>query len=114
MIQRRGRASLLLPEGIQLMRPDGTLYDLVGSVNRVSAQDHFYIGIMEPNRILRSFFFRRTMVKVREDGPVNFEIVPLTMQEFLNYPFNRNLSPPNEAVRYVAEIRNQQTDRERG
>ena len=115
--QLRDRAGVFFPQGLQLLSPDGTFHNLISPFHLVtaqSAQDHFYIGIMQPNRVLRPFFFRHTMVKVREDGPENFEIVPLTMQEFLHYPFNRNLTPYNLAVRYIAGVGNQENGRERG
>ena len=105
----RHRTDVELPAGLQLMRPDGTFYNLVPPVTPVRTEDNFHIGILEPNGILRPFYWHRIMVKVREDGPVNFDIVPLTYREILHYPFNRDLSPYNsEAAQHVAQNRNRQ------
>ena len=112
--QPHGRATLFLPEGLQLLRPDGTFYDLVAPFHLVAAHDYFFVGIMESNRIFRPIFFRQTMVKVRTDGPMNVEIVPLSIREFMVYPFNRNLTPYSVAIRYIAGVRNQHNDSERG
>ena len=104
-----------LPEGLQLMRADGTFYDLEAPVAPVTTRDHFHIGILEPNGILSPFFFHQTMVKVRENGPGNFQLVPLTYTEFLHFPFNRDLTPyNNDAARFILEIRNRQRGRGRG
>ena len=97
---------MILPRGMQLMRPDGTLYDLPLPAHPMFTPDQFQIGILEPDGVLRPFFYRQTMVKVRRHGPGNFEFVPLTFAEFVHYRYNQNIASLNEAAaQYVAEVR---------
>ena len=103
------RRRVILPVGLQLMRPDGTFYDLVPPVHPITTEDEFHIGILEPNGILRPIFHNRIIVKVKRRGPGDFQIIPLTLQEFLWYPFNRDFTPYNvNAARFVEENRNRQ------
>ena len=105
----RTTQSVELPEGLQLMREDGTFYDLVGNSITVTTPNRFHIGILDPNGILRPFFYQDTMVKVKKRGPRNFQIVPLPVREYLRYPYNRDLTSHNEsAARLIAEDRNRQ------
>ena len=96
-----------LPRGLQLMRPDGTFYDLVPPAISITLPNHYQIGIVEPNGYLRPLFFQRIAVKVKRLGPGRYDIVPLTLQEFRQYGFNQELTPHDNRVRaFIAELRN--------
>ena len=96
-----------LPIGLQLMRPDGTFYDLVPPVNPVTTPNRYHIGIMEPNGYLRPFYFNRIAVKVKRLGPGHYDIVPLSREEFIEYRFNQDLTLHNDRIAaFVANQRN--------
>ena len=91
------------------MRPDRTFYDLIPPAYSLIAPDNFSMGIVEPNGFLRPFFYHGTMVKVRRHGPGNFEIIPLTLQEYVIFRYNHDITPFHEgAAEYVVEERNRQ------
>ena len=103
-----------MPEGLQLRNPDGTFYDLGASINPIGTPDHYIIGIIEPSGIIRPFYFHHRPVKVKRNGPGNFDIVPLTLQEYMLYGYNQERTSRNHsATEIVAEARNRNPGRGR-
>ena len=105
--ETRRRPSAILPQGLQLRRPDGTFYDLTLPAAPMTTPDQFDVGILDTNGVLRPFYYRGRRVKVRRHGPGNFEIVALTSQEYVEYGFDHNITPFHQgAAEFVAEERN--------
>ena len=90
-----------------MRRADGTFYDLVPPVIPLVSPDHFTMGIVEPSGFLRPIFYEGRMVKVKRHGPGHFEIIPVTIPEYVEYGYDRNITPFNQhAAQYVAGERN--------
>ena len=96
-----------MPAGLQLLSANGTFYDLPLSDNVVGTPDDWIMGIIEPSGVLRPFFFNRTPVKVKRLRPGHFDIVPLTLREYFNYGYHRDLVSRNlDVAQFVEEVRN--------
>ena len=98
---------MILPRGLQLLSPDGTFYNLETHTNPPETPDHYMIGIMDPSGVLRPFFLNRIIVKVRRNGPGDFDVVPLTLQEFMFHNYHQDsVSRKQHDAQYIEEVIN--------
>ena len=111
----RRRPNVIVPRGLQLMRVDGSFYDLVLPARPMTTPRGYQIGILDTTGVLRPVFLNGTMIKFKRRGPQDFEIIPITLPEFRHYRFNDNITSLNEAAaQYIAEIRERQRQLDEG
>ena len=77
IIPPNSRSITPLPEGLELMRPDGTFYPLVAGIHSIAISNGFVIGIQDASGILRPIFDDRTIVKVNRLGPGRYKILEI-------------------------------------
>ena len=89
------------------MRPNGSFYPLDWDTNPVvRAPDDYIIGIREPNGVIRPFFCQRIIVKIKRIEFGLYDIVPLTLQEYRYFHFNRDITTNTDPfMRYIGVLR---------
>ena len=95
-----------MPRGIQLMRPNGTFYRLESGVGLTATPDGYLIGVRDANRVLRPFFCNRLIVKVKRLDIGDYDIIPLTLEEYRFYNFNSDIATNRDRfLQYIGERR---------